>query len=206
MRSVLHAAELELLDQRGMLRPRLGTRGSDLDPLNAFCDVGAVELGMEKHYVCGPPLDATRFPERCQEPSVASALANSLPGDIIVISGVVTEKVTIDKKIYIRGPIPAEATPCTQMGVLQAPAGSPGTVLTVQSGALVTIGWLNIRNGSAAQGGGIVNHGELNLLAVTLYANSATTAGGAIYNDGKLTVDGQHAHRQLAVDERRRHP
>ena len=100
----------------------LGKRGTDSILKNARCDVGAVELGTEKHYVCGPPLDATRFPERCQEPTVASALSNSLPGDVIVISGVVTEKVTIDKNIYIRGPLPTEATPCTQMGILQAAA------------------------------------------------------------------------------------
>jgi len=91
-------------------------------------------------------------------------------------------------------PLPTEATPCTQMGILQAAASLPtgddsrGSVITVQNGASVTIAWLNIRYGDAAQGGGIFNDGELNLLGVTLYDNMATTHGGAIYNNDKLTV------------------
>ena len=149
--------------------------------------MGAVELGAEKHYVCGPPLDKTRFPERCQEASVDAALDNSLPGDIIVISGVVTEKVAIDKNIYIRGPSRRRRRPARRWASCSPDEIDPGSVITVSSGISVTIGWLNIRNGNASQGGGILNHGELALLGVTLFDNQAT-AGGAIYNNGKLTV------------------
>ena len=122
--------------------------------------MGAVELGQEKHYVCGPPLDVATFPDRCEYTKIAERLGNSLPGDVLVISGVVTEKVALDKNITIRGPIPTEATPCTQMGVLQAPASRRDGSWAVSSrsvnGISVTIGWLNIRYGDAAQGGGIL--------------------------------------------------
>ena len=85
---------LSLLDQRGLPRPRLGlARAGPQDPNEAKCDVGAVELGYEKHFVCGPPLDAATFPDRCQEPTITAALTKALPNDIIVVSGVVTETV-----------------------------------------------------------------------------------------------------------------
>ena len=70
----------------------------------------------------------------------------ALPDDIIVVSGVVTETVTVNKTITIRGPLPDEATPGTQMGIVQAAASAPvgngsrGSVFTIQSGISVTIG------------------------------------------------------------------
>jgi hypothetical protein len=181
------------LDQRGMDRPRLGKRGEGAgDPENADCDVGAVELGYEMHYVCGPPLDKTAFPERCQEPTIKSALSNALPGDVIVVSGVVTETVSITKTITIRGPSPDEATPGTQMGIVQAAATWPngkGSVFSIGSGITVTISNLNIRHGDAWKGGGINNSGTLHLDGVTLYRNQANWYGGAVENYGLLTVD-----------------
>ena len=111
-----------------------------------------------------------------------------------MISGVVTEKVTIDKDILIRGPLPTEATPCTQMGIVQAAAVGPdgmapfsGSVFTIQKGVKAVIAALNIRYGDAEKGGGINNSGTLLLAGVTLYQNRATYAG-AIYNSGTLTV------------------
>ena len=185
---------LSLLDQRGLPRPRLGLRGGLQDPTEARCDVGAVELGIEKHFVCGPPLDPATFPDRCQEPTITAALTKALPNDIIVVSGVVMETVTVNKTITIRGPLPDEATPGTQMGIVQAAASAPvgngsrGSVFTIQSGISVTIGALNIRYGDAVQGGGINNSGALRLVGVTLYDNKASGSGAGIHNSGELTV------------------
>ena len=105
----------------------------------------------------------------------------------------VTETVTVDKSVIIRGLVD-EATPGTQMGIIQGTAGvpdgngAPGSVITVQSGISVTLIGLNIRYGDAANGGGIENAGTLLLAGVTLYQNKATTYGGGISNSGVLTI------------------
>jgi len=197
----------EALDQRGKTRPAWGIRqeGVYLDPSEWKCDAGAVELGAETHLVCGPPLlvgwkgnndpDFGKFYDRCQYTQVSEALQQAQPGDTIVVSGVVTETVTVTKSVTIRGPTQEEMTPGTQMGIVQAaPDGNqtPGSVFTIITATqgvtpTVTIKNLNIRHGGAVRGGGINNNAVLNLEGVTIY-HSHANRGGAVYNTGTLTV------------------
>ena len=115
-------------------------------------------------------------------------------GDIIVVSGVITENVTLDKDVTLRGPLPDWNTPGTHMGFVQGATAKPtstctgGTVITVEAGTIVTIEDLNIRHGCATDGGGIRNEGTLNLVRSTVYDNRASASGGGIYNAGTLTV------------------
>ncbi len=180
------------LDQRGRLRPSLGWETHE-----NWCDPGSVERGKEILAVCGLPLDMELEggPRgRCRFDSVAQAMKTAADGDIIVVSGVITENVTLNKDVTLRGPMPDWNTPGTHMGFIQASAAPPtstctgGTVVSVPAGSIVTIEDLNIRHGCAIDGGGIKNEGTLIVLRSTVYDNRASGSGGGVYNSGTLTV------------------
>ncbi len=182
------------LDQRGGERPLRGYE----DSLNADrCDVGAVEVGLEVLYVCGAGVtrDDPAQAYRCVYPSVQDALARAVSGDSIVISGLVTERITLTKNLLLRGPSAAEATPGTHMGFLQGMPTAPtddstatGPVVTVGAGATVTIRDLNIRHGNGTVAGALVNAGNTSLVGVTLHANRGTGNASAIHNSGTLLL------------------
>ncbi|RME80717.1 MAG: PKD domain-containing protein, partial [Caldilineae bacterium] len=180
-------------DQRGKKRPAWGIRreGEIVLRPDWKCDAGAVELGATKLLVCGAPLlPLAQHTDRCTYESIAGALADAQTGDVIVVSGVITETATVAKSVTIRGPTLEEGTPAVHMGIIQAaPTAntSAGSVLTIIDGVSVLLQDLNIRHGDASQGGGINNAGDLILQGVTLYHNAAQS-GGAIYNSGALTV------------------
>ncbi len=179
------------LDQRKRLRPSLGWETHE-----NWCDPGSVERGKEILAVCGLPLDMEieGGPRgRCRFDSVAQAMKTAADGDIIVVSGVITENVTLNKDVTLRGPLPDWNTPGTHMGFIQASATPPtsgctgGTVVSVTAGSIVTIEDLHVRHGCATDGGGIKNEGTLILQRSTVYDNYATIGGG-LYNSGTLTV------------------
>ena len=193
------------LDQRGRLRPRLGwLQRPDLE---SYCDAGSVERGQEVWTVCGPPLNtADRNPNgRCAYVKIADAMQAASDGDIVEVSGVLTETVAIDKPLTIRGPQAEKITPGTHMGIVQAGLGAPAagctqgeSIFTIAADIEVSIEDLNIRHGCAAQGGAIKNAGTLDLRRVTLYDNFGAT-GGAIYNSGVLTVADSTVTRNLSA-------
>ena len=178
------------LDQRERLRPSLGWETHE-----NWCDPGSVERGKEILAVCGPPLDMSdNSPRsRCRYLSVAQAMKTAADGDIIVVSGVITENITLNKDVTLRGPLPDWNTPGTHMGFVQGATAKPtstctgDTVVTVSSGSIVTIEDLNIRYGCATNGGGINNEGTLNLMRSTVYDNRASASGGGVYNAARST-------------------
>ncbi len=191
------------LDQRGRLRPSLGWETHE-----NWCDPGSVERGKEILAVCGPPLDMSdNSPRsRCRYLSVAQAMKTAADGDIIVVSGVITENVTLNKDVTLRGPMPDWNTPGTHMGFVQGATAKPDsactgdTVVNVPAGSTVTIEDLNIRYGCATDGGGIKNEGTLNLVRSTVYDNRASAGGGGIYNAGTLTVADSTLSGNAAAD------
>ena len=131
---------------------------------------------------------------RCRYLSVAQAMKTAADGDIIVVSGVITENITLNKDVTLRGPMPDWSTPGTHMGFVQGATAKPGsactgdTVVNVPAGSTVTIEDLNIRYGCATNGGGINNAGTLHLKRSTVYDNRASADGGGVYNSGTLDV------------------
>ncbi len=194
------------IDQRLRARPRLGIRpdgDTETNPDNWRCDIGAFELGIEKHRVCGPPLYvkteggkivwAPGAESICDLTSIAAALNESQPDDTIVVNGVVTETVTIAKNVTIRGPV-EEQTPAWHLGIVQAATSAPtgqhnrAPIFTIAAGVTASIENLNLRHGDAPSGGAILNNGTLTVKQSTLYANDALD-GAAIYSTGpKLTL------------------
>jgi CSLREA domain-containing protein len=63
-------------------------------------------------------------------------------------------------------------------------------ILTVESGAIVTLADLTLRNGKTDRvGGGVVNFGTLTLRNCTVAGNASSQHGGGIDNHGPLTLE-----------------
>jgi hypothetical protein len=63
------------------------------------------------------------------------------------------------------------------------------SVLSIGPGATVTLNGLNIVNGNASFGGGILNHGSLAINNSTIAGNTAAADGGGMFNYGTLTLN-----------------
>jgi lysophospholipase L1-like esterase len=93
---------------------------------------------------------------------------------------------------------PTSGSGAAQANLITVSGNNASTVFTIGTGATaVQLSGLNIVEGSAAQGGGIVNAGTLVVNNCSISGNAATssssgvaTGGGGILNSGKLTVNG----------------
>ncbi|MGE0638997.1 MAG: choice-of-anchor Q domain-containing protein [Thermoanaerobaculia bacterium] len=79
-------------------------------------------------------------------------------------------------------------------------AGGNYPIFEVPSGSSAILRWLTIANGSAPDGGGIRNAGQLIVENSVLTGNSSSTMGGAIHNTGQLTVRSSTIHGNSAAD------
>lgn len=79
--------------------------------------------------------------------------------------------------------------------IVGQPQWGGGRILTVGSGGQVTLRQLQIQKGLADLGGGIRNHGELEVEHVWIRSNEADQGGG-IYNDGTLSL----RHVEIALN------
>ncbi|MBI9050987.1 MAG: sortase [Anaerolineaceae bacterium] len=104
--------------------------------------------------------------------------ADGLSGDTITL----VSELILSKSVTIDGS--ALTSPITISG------NSTVRVFYVNSSITVILDNLIISNGQAIDGGGINNHGTLNVNNSTFSGNSATEYGGGIFNrDGALNVD-----------------
>jgi hypothetical protein len=107
--------------------------------------------------------------------------------EILVAAGTYDDHVTISAgPITING---SGATVTTVSGGYAGTGAFTGSVFTVAGGVTATIDNLGIANGSADNGGGVSNAGNLTLQRVTVGFNFAGAAGGGVYNTGGLEVD-----------------
>ncbi|MDI9615069.1 hypothetical protein [Methanothermobacter sp.] len=74
-----------------------------------------------------------------------------------------------------------------------------GRAFNVSSGAVLVLRNLTVRNGSAFEGGAVMNHGELQVENCLLMSNTAA-GGGAIYSDGTVKLAESHLMENSAED------
>jgi len=95
------------------------------------------------------------------------------PGDtIIVAAGTYTENVTIGISVTVNG---------AGSGLTFVDGNNAGSVFTINPGVTVTITNMTIRDGYAAQGGGVYCLGKLTLTSVNIINNTAVYDGGGVY-------------------------
>ncbi|MFM2105570.1 MAG: hypothetical protein RL338_602, partial [Chloroflexota bacterium] len=112
---------------------------------------------------------------------LARAIKLAAAGSTLTIANTCVGRFTIGKDLTLVG--------TDQSSTLDGNGG--GTVLTIQTGATVTIRQLRITNGFANRGGGVYNLGTVSMTdGAQVVANSAGTAGGGIHNEGTLTLSG----------------
>ncbi|MCG2829208.1 Ig-like domain repeat protein [Methanothermobacter sp. K4] len=74
-----------------------------------------------------------------------------------------------------------------------------GRAFNVSSGVVLVLRNLTLRNGSAPEGGAVMNHGELQVENCLLMCSNAT-GGGAIYSDGTVKLTGSYLIENRAED------
>ena len=115
--------------------------------------------------------------------TVSEALMNANPNDIILISGTITDEITIDKNITLRGTDPA--SDILQGAASASQTGTAKRVISISSGAFtINIENLGIRHGNVnANGGGIDIDkvtGLVTLKNLIIENNYTSANGGAI--------------------------
>lgn len=137
---------------------------------------GGNRLGATNCTVC-----ASNCPYSTIQAAIDAAVAGST---IVICDGLYTEDITIGKNLTLAAVEGAE---------VEIEGTGTTSVVTVQSGATVTLQELEISEGTGTPtasgrfGGGILNGGTLTIGKLTIGRNSADR-GGAIANSGHLTV------------------
>jgi hypothetical protein len=120
--------------------------------------------------------------------TIGHAILLSVSGDSINVAvGTYKENLTISINLTVTG---------SGARTTVIDGGAVGTVLTVSSGAQVTISNFTIRNGNAEWGGGVFNSGVLTLNRSAVVNNASTgklfrgAEGGGIWNNGRVLITG----------------
>jgi hypothetical protein len=128
----------------------------------------------------GDACDAACEAARCSVPgthaTIGALIADPACEEGFIGAGVYDETLAIERDLHLRG----------SGAVIDG--GARGSVITVATGATVTLDELTVRNGNGARGGGVANHGALTLRGVRVEDNVAEAAGGGVYSDGPLLV------------------
>lgn len=146
------------------------------------CDAGEVC----QDGVCGTPAPCDVCASGCPFVSVQAALDAASNGDTITIcAGTYDETVTIARDLTLSGAGDGENPAANTI----LDGAGAGTVLTIATGAAVTLKTLRVTGGNADLGGGIYNdHGTLGLSGCTVSGNAATDGGGVLNQGGTLTL------------------
>ncbi len=96
---------------------------------------------------------------------------------------------TLSGTITLGSPLPAlNSVNLAGNGSITIDGDGSSSVLEIPGNQQVVLSHLTIAGGTAVNGGGINNQGQLNLTGVTLENNPATALGGGIYNLGGRVV------------------
>ncbi len=105
----------------------------------------------------------------CDYSSLETAVTAAAPGDILDLAGeTFSTNLVIGKSVTLQG----------EAGTILDGGGS-GRVISVTNGVEVSLLNLTVQNGSADDGGGIFNRGDLTLAGVTVLNNTAVSILGS---------------------------
>jgi len=111
--------------------------------------------------------------------TLAAAIEKAESGDTLQLApGLYTGPVTIEKTLAIKG---------ARLGGSVIDGQQKGSVITIAPATMVTLDHLVIQNGVAEQGAGILNRGNLSVVACKILRNTATQSGGGIYSGGTFS-------------------
>jgi hypothetical protein len=169
----------------------------------ALCSIGLVmALAGLSHSMTGTVVsvpDSTRWyvdgvngndSNDCRSPitackTIGHAISLAASGDSIsVAAATYMENLTIGVSVKITGAITGASDNTTVID-----GGAVDRVITISSGAQVTLSRFTIQNGHAFLGAGIKNDGTLTLSNSIVSGNSAVFGGGGIYNNARLTIN-----------------
>ena len=134
-----------------------------------------------------PALAATLTvcPAGCDYTSIQATHDAAAAGDTVSVgAGTFTEQISITKNLTVTG---------TGPGTTTVDGGGVGPVISVASGAIVTIESLAVTGGvTAGNGAGVLNEGTLTLNQTLITGNEGTSRtgshGGGVSNMGTLTI------------------
>lgn len=116
-------------------------------------------------------------------PTIAAAITAASPGDVILVTGIHTESITIDKSITLRGVNPANDI--VQAAAAPATSGAGSRVINIGAPAAaalnVTVENLTIRNGNTNANGGGINVDKVTGLVILrnlIISNNFTSTNG----------------------------
>jgi predicted outer membrane repeat protein len=112
------------------------------------------------------------------------AFSSALPGNATITLD--TALPPLNRNVIVQGPGAKALT------VQRSSAGGTLSfgIFTVASGVSATLNGLTISGGNAADGAGIANHGDLNLVDALVTNNTATDKGGGIFSDAPAPTAG----------------
>ncbi|WP_406303861.1 hypothetical protein OHA61_17845 [Streptomyces sp. NBC_00885] len=123
----------------------------------------------------------------CPAQNLQTAIDSADPGSMIMVAGTCAGNFTVDKDLSLIG---------FNGAVLDGNAA--GTTLSVGTGAHVQITAMDITNGSADNGAGLLNNGTVTLNSSTVRDSNANFYGGAVLNAGTMTLNASTVHTSTA--------
>ena len=150
-------------------------------------------LGLIWPSISHAPATLTVCAGGCDYTTIANAIIEANPGDTIdILDSFHSEaQITVDRDLTIQG---QGASDTTIDGGALASGASDGNIFLISSGVTVTIEGVTLSHGSASRGGAIYNNGTLTINDSVVSENYAADRngccdGGGIYNKGTLTID-----------------
>ena len=115
------------------------------------------------------------------------AIADAANGDVVEFAAGVQGQTIVTSEQTITVDLTIDASP----GGVTLDGGSANPLIGITSGATVQLSHASLQHGAAGatgSGGAVYNDGTLTLDSCTVGHNSAGVSGGGIYNDGSLTI------------------
>ncbi|MFT4825004.1 MAG: putative outer membrane repeat protein, partial [Cryomorphaceae bacterium] len=160
----------------------------------------SIDVLADRSFACYATSDNGTFVYASNDAAALTlVLANTQPGGTVKVAGdcvgvtprgEFAETLFIDKDVTILGGFDPDdwTVSMPELFPTLLSADNSGRVVVVTAGSQVVLRDLNLSDGVADNGAGILNEGTLSLATTSVTGNSASDNGGGIYNQGDLTL------------------